>query len=132
MSDFQSMAVTLSNNRYRVKRFLDIGAHYAPRMRQKARSDYGLRLVQAREHAGLTQHALAKAVGMSQSALAGAETTGQGSTRTAQLAAVCGVRAEWLETGHGAMVAKEATEQPAHAPKAETNVMQDREHSRAC
>lgn len=52
----------------------------------------------------MTQHALAKAVGMSQSAYAGAETTGQGSSYTSQLAAACGVRAEWLATGAGKMV----------------------------
>jgi transcriptional regulator with XRE-family HTH domain len=109
MSDFQSMAVTLSNNRYHVKRFLDIGAHYPPRMREKARSDYGLRLLKAREHAGLTQTALSKSVGMSQSAYASAETNGQGSTYTSQLAAACGVRAEWLATGQGPMIAKAAS-----------------------
>ena len=77
-------------------------------MREKVRSEYGTRLVMARKHAGLTQHAVAKAVGMSQSAYAGAETTGQGSTYTSQLAAVCGVNAEWLATGDGDMLGSDA------------------------
>lgn len=110
MSDFQSMTATLSKDRYMVKRFLDSLGHYPARMREKARSDYGTRLAAARKHAGLTQHALAKAVGMSQSAYAGAETTGQGSTYTSQLAAVCGVRSEWLATGEGAMLSTAAPE----------------------
>jgi len=104
MSDFQSMAATVSKDRYLVKRFLDNLGNYPPRMRQKVRSDYGLRLYEARTHAGLTQTALAKVAGMSQSAFATAETTGQGSTYTSQLAAACGVRAEWLATGEGAML----------------------------
>jgi transcriptional regulator with XRE-family HTH domain len=73
-------------------------------MREKARSDYGLRLFQARTKGGLTQTALAKAAGMSQSAYATAESTGQGSTYTSQLAAACGVSAEWLATGEGEMI----------------------------
>jgi transcriptional regulator with XRE-family HTH domain len=111
MSDFQSMPDTISKDRYMVKRFLDSLDGYSARMREKARSDYGSRLVKARNYARLTQHALAKAVGMSQSAYAGAETTGQGSTYTSQLAAVCGVRAKWLETGEGEMLGSE-TETP--------------------
>lgn len=73
-------------------------------MREKARSDYGARLFKARSHARLTQIALAKAAGMSQSALVTAESSGQGSTFTSQLAAACGVRSEWLATGEGTML----------------------------
>lgn len=95
------MPATISKDRYLVKRFLDNLAQYSFDMREKVRSDYGSRLLAARTEAGLTQTALAKAVGMSQSALVAAESTGQGSTYTSQLAAVCGVRAEWLATGEG-------------------------------
>ena len=53
--------------------------------------------------AGLSQTAAAKAVGMSQSAYAAAETTGNSSTKTSQLANLFGVRGEWLATGAGPM-----------------------------
>jgi transcriptional regulator with XRE-family HTH domain len=96
-----------------VKRTLDWLGDYPARMREKSRSEYGSRLVKARRHAGLTQTALAKAVGMSQSAYAGAETTGNGSTYTSQLAVACGVRADWLATGHGDMLGPEIEPQPA-------------------
>lgn len=118
MSDFQSIPDSLSKDRYMVKRFLDSLDRYPPRMREKARSEYGSRLVQARKHAGLTQTALAKAVGMSQSAYAGAETTGQGSTYTSQLAAACGVRPEWLATGAGPMVGETETHTTRPEPDA--------------
>jgi len=72
-------------------------------MRTTTRSEYGARLVAARKQAKLTQHELAKKAGMSQSALAEAETTGQGSAYTPQLAAQCRVSAEWLATGEGEM-----------------------------
>lgn len=74
-------------------------------MREEHRSEYGARLLSARKAAGLTQVALAKAVGMSQSSYAEAETTGNGSAYTAQIAAACGVSAEWLATGKGARIA---------------------------
>lgn len=68
-------------------------------MRGKPRTDFGLRLYEARKDAKLTQQQLAKAVGMAQSTLTEAETTASGSSFTPQLAAACGVRAEWLATG---------------------------------
>lgn len=72
------------------------------------RTDFGKRLVAARKHANLTQANLAKAVGMGQSTLAEAEKTAQGSSFTAQLAAACGVSAEWLAEGKGEMVLRPA------------------------
>lgn len=72
-------------------------------MRAKTRSDFALRLLEARERSGLSQTAAAKAVGMSQSAYAAAETTGNSSTKTSQLANLFGVRGEWLATGTGPM-----------------------------
>lgn len=104
MSDFQSIAPS-----YRVP---DTQASGIPMdgiptlgfMREKVRSPFGERLFQARTRAGLTQPQLAKAAGMSQSTLAEAESIGQGSSYTAQIAAACGIRAEWLASGDGPMV----------------------------
>lgn len=78
----------------------------------KERAPFGQRLFDARTKAKLTQEALAKLVGMSQSTLGELEYTGQGSSFTPQIAAACGVRAEWLATGEGDMVAPV----PAPAP----------------
>jgi len=111
MSDFQSMAGSVSKDRYLVNRFLDDLKNYPPPMRNKARSDFGARLVEARTRAGYSQTAAAKAVGMSQSAYGAAETTGQGSTKTSQLAALFGVSAEWLATGSGEMADGASTPQ---------------------
>lgn len=77
-------------------------------MRETQRTEYGRRLVGARKHAKLTQVQLAKAVGMSQGALGEAETSGQGSSFTPQIAAVCGISAKWLATGEGPMTAPAA------------------------
>lgn len=73
-------------------------------MRERERSPFGDRLFQARKHAKLTQPQLASAVGMAQGTLAEAERSGLGSSFTAQIARVCGVRAEWLATGLGEML----------------------------
>jgi DNA-binding XRE family transcriptional regulator len=105
MSDCQFMAPKIPDNRYKRKRFSGFGAEYAAGMR-KTRSDYGARLLLARQHAGLTQTQLAKAVGMGQSALGEAEMTGQGSAYTPQLAKQCGVDAGWLATGEGEMLSE--------------------------
>lgn len=104
MSDCQSIPLTLSGVRYRVKRATDIGHRYSADMTNKARTEYGARLYTARKHAKLTQTTLAKAAGMSQSAYAEAESTGLSSTYTAQLAAACGVSPAWLATGEGSML----------------------------
>jgi transcriptional regulator with XRE-family HTH domain len=71
---------------------------------KKPRTEFGERLFAARTYAKLSQTALARAVGMSQSTLAEAESTAQGSSKTAQIAAVTGVSAQWLADGHGPMV----------------------------
>jgi transcriptional regulator with XRE-family HTH domain len=105
MINCQSIPLTLSGVRYRVKRAADIGHRYSADMTNKARTEYGARLYTARKHAKLTQTAIAKAVGMSQSAYAEAESTGLSSTFTAQLAAACGVNPNWLATGEGSMLA---------------------------
>ena len=67
-------------------------------------TDFGKRLVAAREHAGLTQQQLAAAVQISQSTLATAEKKGHGSRKCPQLAQACGVNPNWLATGEGEMV----------------------------
>lgn len=45
---------------------------------------------------------------MAQSTITAAETTGAGSRKTPQLAAICGVNAHWLATGEGEMVGAQA------------------------
>jgi transcriptional regulator with XRE-family HTH domain len=112
MSDCQSIPLTLSGVRYRVKRTSVIGHRYSADMTQKARTEYGARLYASRKHAKLTQTAIAKAVGMSQSAYAEAESTGLSSTFTAQLAAACGVNPNWLATGEGTMLANREAARP--------------------
>lgn len=86
-------------------------------MDRKPRSEYGARLLAARTHKGMSQTALAKAVGMSQSAYGQAETTGSGSSFTSQLAEVCGVRAQWLATGEGPMLAKDESDDISEAER---------------
>lgn len=66
-------------------------------------TEFGKRLKAAREHAGLTQDELAAIVGLAQSTIASAEARGDGSRKTAQIAAACKVRPAWLASGEGAM-----------------------------
>ena len=118
MSDCQFMTPTLSGSLYSVNRFFDTDAEYAASMRDTARSDFGARLFKARKALGLTQVAIAKKVGMSQPAYQEAETVGNGSTKTAQLAKALGVNPHWLATGKGAMHSEAAN---AEAPLPPSN-----------
>jgi transcriptional regulator with XRE-family HTH domain len=118
MSDCQSINRRVSGVRYSVKRSSGIGSQYPAGMK-KSRTEYGARLYAARKHAKLTQTALAKSAGMSQSGYAEAETTGLTSTYTAQLAAACGVSAQWLATGEGQMVS-DGTELPPESDQLKT------------
>lgn len=68
-------------------------------------TDFGQRIKAARKQAGLTQVQLAKAIGISQGTLSEMENDGMSSTYTVQIAAVCGVSAQWLATGDGSMKA---------------------------
>jgi transcriptional regulator with XRE-family HTH domain len=111
MSDCQSISRRVPGVRYSVKRVSDIGSKYPADM-NKSRTEYGARLYAARKHAKLTQTAIAKLVGMSQSGYAEAETTGLTSTYTAQLAAACGISAQWLATGEGSMLSDGANPKP--------------------
>lgn len=62
------------------------------------------RLNQAMKESGLTQNALAEAVGMAQPSVWKLVSGGaKGSKKTAQIANVLGVRAEWLTEGAGPM-----------------------------
>jgi transcriptional regulator with XRE-family HTH domain len=54
--------------------------------------------------AKLSQGELAKRAGLAQSTLAGLETAGGGSSKTATLAEICGVRVRWLERGEDPML----------------------------
>lgn len=76
------------------------------------RTPFGERLLAARKHSKLSQEELAKRVGLSQSALAEAERTGQGSTKTLQIAAATGVDPQWLATGLGHMVSRVQEDAP--------------------
>lgn len=79
------------------------------------RTPFGERLHAARKYSKLSQEDLAKSVGLTQSTLAESEKIGQGSTKTLQIAAVTGVDATWLATGHGHMVSHVAQELPPYA-----------------
>lgn len=67
-------------------------------------TDFGKRLVAAREHAGLKQEELRLRAGIAQSTMSAAENSGHGSRVTVQLAVACGVNPIWLATGEGEML----------------------------
>lgn len=71
-------------------------------------TEFGQRLRAAREHAGLSQPKLARALGVTQSTIGSAESTGKSSTLTSQIAKICGVDAHWLATGRGSMLPPDA------------------------
>lgn len=68
-------------------------------MREKVRTEFGERLFRARKEAKLTQTQLGEKVGLSQGTIGELEWIGQGSSKTPQLAAACGVTAAYLATG---------------------------------
>jgi transcriptional regulator with XRE-family HTH domain len=67
-------------------------------------SDYGRRLVLARQARGVTQHQLSKLTGVSQPTIGSTETQGRGSLKTAEFAKALNVDAYWLATGEGSML----------------------------
>ncbi len=62
------------------------------------------RLLQARQHAGLSQIKLVKAIGMAQSTYNRLEKSGGSSGYTPAIAQRCGVSIMWLATGAGEML----------------------------
>jgi transcriptional regulator with XRE-family HTH domain len=72
---------------------------------------YGQRLSYARELAGITQKQLGKLIDQAPTTIANIEQGNTArSTRTVQIAAALGVRAEWLEHGYEPMVRSPAPE----------------------
>lgn len=67
----------------------------------KQRTAFGARLFEARKNAGLSQAQVKKKTGMAQATLSELENTANGSSYTAQLAALYGVSALWLAEGKG-------------------------------
>lgn len=96
-----------------VKRNSDCDYRHTDKMDKKGRTAFGARLLAARKHAKMAQIPAAKAVGMSQGTLAELELDGQGSSYTAQLAAVYGVNPNWLATGKGRMLSDDAEQNSA-------------------
>jgi transcriptional regulator with XRE-family HTH domain len=88
--------------------------------RTTERSDFGERLFKARQHAKLSQAALADKVGMAQTNLSHLELRGLGTPKVAELARTCGVRVEWLATGRGSMLGPETPEDAARVIASET------------
>ena len=78
------------------------------------RSEFGSRMLEAREAVGLTQQAVRDALGVAQSTLSHLETAAKGSARTIEFARLYEVRPEWLASGVGVMKAEE----PAPDPRA--------------
>jgi phage repressor protein C with HTH and peptisase S24 domain len=68
------------------------------------------RILISREHAGFTQEVLAERVGISQPGIQKLERNAQTSRYLVQIARACGVRPEWLQSGHGDMVAQRPSE----------------------
>lgn len=77
--------------------------------------DFSDRVIAAREHAKITQDALAKAVGVSQQAIQKLESgKAKASRNSIRIAVVCGVRPEWLADDSGPMLQPIPTQsQPA-------------------
>jgi phage repressor protein C with HTH and peptisase S24 domain len=75
---------------------------------------YGSRVRMAREHAKLSQAQLGKAIGgLKQPSILAIEKRDTKSKYTMEIARITGVRAEWLETGEGKMLAdKSSTDAP--------------------
>jgi len=80
---------------------VNIGTLLSVAKRETQRTEFGTRIRDARERAGLTQVQAAAAIGISQSALAELEKTGQGSSYVTTMARVYGFDAHWLATGQG-------------------------------
>lgn len=80
---------------------------------EKIRTAFGERVKKSRQHAKLTQHALAKALGTAQSTIAEMEWTAESSGYTAQIADVCKVVPSWLATGKGSMLTQQEKQQHA-------------------
>ena len=68
---------------------------------ERPRSEFGLRLREARKDARMTQGQAAESLGISQGTLSQAEKEGEGSVYVAALAALYGVNPLWLATGEG-------------------------------
>jgi len=74
-------------------------------------TEYGKRLLQAMEYAGLNQKEFVAKAELPQSTVSTAITRGNSSSHTALFAKICGVNAHWLSTGEGEMI------QPETAPE---------------
>jgi transcriptional regulator with XRE-family HTH domain len=95
---------------------------------KRARTEYGERVYRARTLAKLTQPQLAKAAGMSQGTLGELEYNAHSSRFTAQIAAACGVRSEWLATGAGDMI--DTSVMPADVAQLVTGISELRGYQR--
>lgn len=104
MTDFQSIGPSYRDSVPLRSRHPINGSPTLAFMRKRERSEFGERLLLARERAELTQPQLAQAVGMSQSTLAEAENVGSKSQFTVRIALRCGVSPLWLESGEGPML----------------------------
>jgi transcriptional regulator with XRE-family HTH domain len=70
-------------------------------MKERSRTEFGRRMLQARKAAGLTQVQVRAALGISQGTLSELEIEANSSGWTAQLAALYRCNARWLATGEG-------------------------------
>ena len=87
-------------------------------MKTTERSEFGQRVLAAREHAGLSQQELAGMVGMTQNNLSHLERKGQGTPKVEAIARACGVRVAWLARGELPMVEPSGTAAAAQAAEA--------------
>jgi transcriptional regulator with XRE-family HTH domain len=81
--------------------------------KDKERTEFGGRLLLARKRVGMSQSDLGHQVGLTQTAIAEAESSGQGTTKTVQIAEALGVRAQWLADGTGPMLPTDQEPPPA-------------------
>ena len=71
-------------------------------------TEFGARLREAREYAGLTRKDVVQRLGLGSSTVHDAETLAYGSKHTTSFAALYGVSAHWLATGEGEMLPAES------------------------
>lgn len=114
MSKVQSITGEYRNPDILVKRQTDNNYRNTDCMDTTERTPFGRRLFESREAAELTQDQVAAKIGMSQGTLGEAETSGQRSGYTPQLAALYKVDPVWLATG------RTPTEKPLATPARDT------------
>lgn len=100
------------------------------RVSDSERTDFGLRLKQAREAAGLSQVDAAKAIGVAQGTIGELEKIGLGSAYTTQFAALYRVSPQWLADGKGSRRAVSGLSDEVSAIAMKLDALEEHERER--